>query len=238
MLRSGEPVARQWQTLNSLDASGASTDQRAQMVQAFPFGGSNGRMRKQQGRDPLFPFRIYQTPSWYLAAPDPSTDWLNFVVRGGLYNGTAATLTDGESFPYDETFPVTSGLGTGVITVPSGVSQFWFWCTTAGAIGSGTALPGLGETQIGWVDTTDTTNCIPHIRQIQFGDIQATPNIGINFRGYWVSTTTYNLNDLVVVQSGVSAGAWISLIASNTNNPATGNGWMQIAPGNQVGSWS
>ena len=70
------------------------------------------------------------------------------------------------------------------------------------------------------------------------GQVSAPPAGGMNFRGYWVDTTQYALNDVVVIQAGVSAGLYISLIAANANDPATGTGWMQIAPGNMVGSWT
>jgi hypothetical protein len=60
---------------------------------------------------------------------------------------------------------------------------------------------------------------------------------GITNRGLWAAGT-YSLNDLVVVQSGAAAGTYLSTIGSNTNDPATGVGWLQIAPGNTVGNWS
>jgi hypothetical protein len=83
-----------------------------------------------------------------------------------------------------------------------------------------------------WVCTTAGTNSTSAWAQLSGG------GGGMNFRGYWVSTTNYALSDVVVLQSGVSAGLYISLIAANSNNPATGTGWMQLAPGNLVGSWT
>jgi hypothetical protein len=83
-----------------------------------------------------------------------------------------------------------------------------------------------------WVCTTAGTNSTSAWAQVSGG------GGGMNFRGYWVDTTHYALNDVVVIQAGVSAGLYISLIAANANDPATGTGWMQIAPGNMVGSWT
>lgn len=60
---------------------------------------------------------------------------------------------------------------------------------------------------------------------------------GLNPRGIWNSGTTYATNDLVIVQSGVAAGTYYSTIDENMNDPATGIGWMQIAPGSTVGKW-
>jgi hypothetical protein len=61
----------------------------------------------------------------------------------------------------------------------------------------------------------------------------------MNFRGVWTSapSTPYMMQDVVVIQSGVSAGTYISVADNNTANPATGIQWVQIAPGNAVGSW-
>ena len=60
----------------------------------------------------------------------------------------------------------------------------------------------------------------------------------LSFRGYYDSSVTYSTNSMVVIQSGVSAGTYISVIDSNTYNPAAGYGWIQIAPGNTAGAWS
>lgn len=59
-----------------------------------------------------------------------------------------------------------------------------------------------------------------------------------SFRGLYVSGTTYNSQDEVVVQSGPAQGTYISVIDNNNNDPSTGVGWMQIAPGNTVGMWT
>jgi hypothetical protein len=83
-----------------------------------------------------------------------------------------------------------------------------------------------------WVCKTAGSNSTSVWTQISGG------SGGMNFRGLWVSTTTYNLNDVVVIQTGASQGTYVSLIASNTNDPATGTGWMQIASGNLVGAWT
>lgn len=57
------------------------------------------------------------------------------------------------------------------------------------------------------------------------------------FRGAWTAGVPYATNDMVVVQSGVAAGTYVSTIDNNLNDPATGQGWVQIAPGQQVGKW-
>ena len=60
---------------------------------------------------------------------------------------------------------------------------------------------------------------------------------GMIFRGVW-SAGTYAENDVVIIQSGAAAGTYISMTGSNTNDPATGVNWLQIAPGNTVGNWT
>ena len=60
---------------------------------------------------------------------------------------------------------------------------------------------------------------------------------GMIYRGVYAAGS-YDSNDVVIVQSGVSAGTYISVIDANTNDPATGIGWMQLAPGNTVGFWT
>ena len=74
--------------------------------------------------------------------------------------------------------------------------------------------------------------------KVRLGGGAGSSGGGMTFRGLWVVTTTYNLNDVVVIQTGISAGPYISLLASNTYNPAAGTGWMQLAPGNLVGAWT
>jgi len=61
---------------------------------------------------------------------------------------------------------------------------------------------------------------------------------GLNARGLWVAGTVYSAFDLVVVQSGPALGTYYSTIDGNANDPATGIGWLQIAPGNTVGEWA
>lgn len=107
-------------------------------------------------------------------------------------------------------------------------------------------LPGTVNFRVGWryrntattphteyVCTTAGTNSTSAWTQIGGGG-----GGGMNYRGYWLNTSTYAVNDVVVIQSGISAGLYISLIASNTNNPAGGTGWQQLAGGNSVGAWS
>lgn len=60
---------------------------------------------------------------------------------------------------------------------------------------------------------------------------------GLNYRGLWAAGT-YAVNDCVLIQSGAAAGLFVSTIGSNTNDPATGIGWTQLAPGNTVGYWT
>ena len=54
---------------------------------------------------------------------------------------------------------------------------------------------------------------------------------GMNYRGEWTSApvTPYAIDDVVVMPPGASAGTYISVLATNTNNPATGIGWVQLS---------
>lgn len=73
------------------------------------------------------------------------------------------------------------------------------------------------------------------------GDVTIARSGGdINFRGVWLEapSSPYMTGDMVVIQSGVSAGTYISTGDNNTNAPDTGINWVQIAPGNAVGAWA
>jgi hypothetical protein len=62
---------------------------------------------------------------------------------------------------------------------------------------------------------------------------------GMNYRGLWTVAPTepYHAQDVVVVQAGVSTGTFIAVVDNPTENPGTGIGWVQLAPGNTVGEW-
>jgi hypothetical protein len=66
---------------------------------------------------------------------------------------------------------------------------------------------------------------------------KSTASSGMVYRGVW-SVGTYAENDVVIIQSGAAAGTYISMTGGNTNDPATGVNWIQIAPGNTVGNWT
>jgi len=67
------------------------------------------------------------------------------------------------------------------------------------------------------------------------------------FKGLWNSDTSYQSGDIVIVQSGVACGVYISTVTPNynqspkeisgTNWPDTGNGWMQLSAGPINGQW-
>lgn len=72
------------------------------------------------------------------------------------------------------------------------------------------------------------------------GVSESSPGGGMNYRGTWTPSppSSYREFDVVIVQTGPSAGTYISVTSGNDNNPATGNGWVQIAPGDAFGRWS
>lgn len=73
------------------------------------------------------------------------------------------------------------------------------------------------------------------------GDVTVSRSGGdINFRGVWLEapSSPYMIGDMVIIQSGVSAGTYISSDDNNTNAPDTGINWVQIASGNAVGAWA
>ena len=241
LLKSGQSIGGSWRTINA--QTNAQTFRAAQLdgVHHQPVASTNGRMRQMFRHEPMFPFRIYRLPVWYRTTPDPDTDWLKFSVRAGLIVPPAgdpvlATGGDDEAFGYDESFPVddTTGAGVNEFTVTAAAAKYWFWVNLgSGEISAGTSLPGSNCGLLGYVDTTDVTNKLARIRQIQFGDII----INRFWRGVWNSGTTYNFQDVVIIESGISAGTYISDVDDNNNDPATGIGWTQIAYGDASAPW-
>ena len=168
-LAAGEPVTKNWARINEEDADiGVLFAQVAQIRRDLD---ANPPPRYSFGQ---FPFRIYQLPQHFRAAPDPSSDWLKFRVRGGavFINWTqyAATGTDGETNPDADTFPDIPNAGGFEITATPGVTQFWFWLaitSTTAAVNSGASPPtwSAAAVPIGYVDTTDTTHQFAQVRQ-------------------------------------------------------------------------
>jgi len=70
------------------------------------------------------------------------------------------------------------------------------------------------------------------------GTSTSTVSGGLNPRGVYVPGVTYGLNDFVKVQTGPAAGSYYSTTANNNNDPATGIGWLQFAPGTTEGAWT
>lgn len=72
-----------------------------------------------------------------------------------------------------------------------------------------------------------TTGTFLRISQRPAGSLKTSG--GMNWRGTWVSTTAYGINDLVSLGLGTSAGTYLSTISANTNPPDSGIGWIQIS---------
>lgn len=231
----------QWRTINGQTNALGFRSSQLDGVHHLPAASVNGRMRQMFRPEPMFPFRIYQLPEWYRETPDPETDWLKFCVRSGFIihvNGAPVQATGGddEAFGYDESFPVddTTGAGVGEFTATAGVAKYWFWVNLGtGEIDAGETLPNSNYGLLGYVDTTDEDHKSARIRQFQFGDIFVRDF----WRKVWSAGTTYNFQDVVIVESGISAGTYISDIDDNNNDPATGVGWSQIAFGDAAGQW-
>lgn len=64
------------------------------------------------------------------------------------------------------------------------------------------------------------------------------PSVSSSFTGVYVPGQIYQAFEEVVIQSGPAAGTYVSTIDNNINDPSTGIGWMQTAPGNTAGSWT
>jgi hypothetical protein len=63
---------------------------------------------------------------------------------------------------------------------------------------------------------------------------------GLIPRGVYITGNLYQVNELVVLTGGSSAGSYYSIIGNNANLPNTGIGWIQLSYGgtNNLGSWS
>lgn len=104
-------------------------------------------------------------------------------------------------------------------------------------------LPGAeGSVGSGSLELTDGTTDLTGIQKITVSGAVVSgtsPNAiltiaasggGIfQFRGIYNPAVTYNIYDVVQLQTGTSAGLYLSTIASNTNAPDTGIGWTQIS---------
>ena len=60
---------------------------------------------------------------------------------------------------------------------------------------------------------------------IPLGSMVGVPN----YRGTWSGASSYAISDVVSLGSGTSAGLYLSTIASNTNAPDSGIGWLQMS---------
>lgn len=56
-----------------------------------------------------------------------------------------------------------------------------------------------------------------------------------NYRGLYQAATTYNQFDVVQYGTGISAGMYLCTSNSNTSNPTTGTGWVQVS--SSTGVW-
>jgi hypothetical protein len=179
-LRSGSSFGSQWLRVNGQAAQGKETGTDVLGRVHLPGSSINGRARQMFNSNELFPFKIYQLPESYRAAPNPATDWLLVCVRAGYVStsGTPVPATGGDNaqWGYEDTFPTAAGAGVNEFQLTANVAQTWFWVTTgsAPAIAMGAALPGSGIVPIGYVDTTNTAGMTLRIRQIQYGDVQAS----------------------------------------------------------------
>ncbi|MGA3266840.1 MAG: hypothetical protein ABSE16_08455 [Verrucomicrobiota bacterium] len=191
-LRSGSSVGFQWRVLKDGEQrrQGAASDMWGRVH--FPAASANGRARQMFQSGEMFPFRIYQLPESYRAAPNPAADWLLVCVRAGYVStsGTPVLATGGDNYQwgYEDVFPVSAGAGIGEVALTAGVAQTWFWVTTgsAPAIASGAALPGSGIVPIGYVDSTNVAAMVLRIRQIQYGDVQASGGGGGSGLPVWL----------------------------------------------------
>lgn len=63
---------------------------------------------------------------------------------------------------------------------------------------------------------------------------------GMNYRGQWSPTpaSPYLEFDVVILLTGTAQGTYLSVTNNNSNPPDTGIGWVQIAPGYNMGRWS
>ena len=184
-----------------------------------------------------FPFEIIHAAH----ATDSDLDWITFQVRPGL------VIVSGEPIE-------ASGVSTN-IEAEEGKDIYWFYVEVDGALETA-EIKHTSETQdwsftkipIGWVDTLTGALSEPPTSEItQFiTDNLFVPAIeggggGMQWRGVWspAPVIPYSVQDVVIVQTGVNAGTYVSVLADNPNDPATGIGWVQIAPGNNtIGNWT
>lgn len=68
----------------------------------------------------------------------------------------------------------------------------------------------------------------------------AAPGGGMNWRGEYTQSpaSAYQIYDVVKITTGTAAGVYIAVVASPDDDPDTGIGWVQIAPGNSSGDWN
>jgi hypothetical protein len=103
------------------------------------------------------------------------------------------------------------------------VAQTWFWLS--GTTVSNGSSPPAGATIIGYVDTTNTSGKISRIRQIQFGDVEAS-SAAISYTAYNNSNSyqpgqfVYQNTQITVGGVTVAPGRYACLVAV----PASGGG--------------
>lgn len=193
----GEPIRNNWRAIVNLASAASGTSAGLQtlkdLVAAQPHA--------SRSLVNLFPFAIYQIPSFLRVTPDPATDWLKFRIRAGRVMETNADGTDSDfdatpdSDPDSEYIP----LGDGDINVPTGTAKFWFWLEIGDDDGTTTAIvrygpdptaesysdewetdnpwdiaprPDGSHVPIGWVDTlTNQASRTPIVRQYLRSDL-------------------------------------------------------------------
>jgi hypothetical protein len=62
-----------------------------------------------------------------------------------------------------------------------------------------------------------------------WGQVSGGGGSGWNYRGVFNPLSTYAVNDAVLLGAGTSAGLYLSTLASNTNSPDSGIGWVQLS---------
>lgn len=97
-------------------------------------------------------------------------------------------------------------------------------------VGRRTLMPGLGY-KLRDSESGVTQEILP-------GSGGTSPGGGMNYRGAFNPETTYALFDVVVGLPGINEGTFIAVIDNPVELPWTGIGWVQLAPGSNVGSWT
>lgn len=169
-LQRGDPVTANWTRVNELDADLLTLqDQIAQLRREVA---ANRSPRASLNH---FPFRIYALPDYLRTAADLANDWRKVCVRGGTvfvdWVAVTATGTDGETFPDQDSFPLTAGHSTNEILCPLNVAQYWIWLeitATTAVVNHGAAAPVWSSAivPLGWVDTTAVADQMAHVRQL------------------------------------------------------------------------